>query len=163
MTIFLIFAVFPGFLSPVATAKLNSPTPQPQVTHGPATRVTEPLLCPYQTTVFNDVIYQLRLAHLRIFPKNDSTFRSVNYLWAGNGGYIELWMNLAKHTDPHTLGLKSRDLSLVRLNIIIVNLDNGSPGWSASLGFHMGWVPLQVIRIFFSIPVPLHFGFFDFS
>ena len=78
-------------------------------------------MCPYQTTTFNDVTYQLRLSQLRIFLKNDSTFRSVNYLWAGNGGYKELWMNLAKHFQLEVDGL------LVRLNIIVIRLNYMGP------------------------------------
>ena len=54
MTIFLIFAVLLGYLSHPWSSHSNHSTSN---------------LCPYQTTVFNDVTYQLRLAHLGIFSK----------------------------------------------------------------------------------------------
>ena len=37
------FPTIPEFS--VATGRINCPTPQPQVNHGPATRATEPLIC----------------------------------------------------------------------------------------------------------------------
>ena len=78
----------------------------------------------------------------------------------GQGGYIELWMNLAKHTF-HTRSAWSFRI-LFRLNLIVVRLASGFPGLvraSPSLFHKMG--SFAGVRSAVSSAFRNRFGFLD--
>ena len=114
-------------------------------------------LCPYQTTAFNGVSYQLRFTHLRILLKNDFNVPVSKLLVGWEWGVIlssgwTLQSRPSTHLRPEVHG------RLVRLNVIVVNLANGSPGWLGFLPIPLG-LPYRFLCRLFSFFSRFKLGF----
>ena len=117
----------------------NRPDPTTKLDH----QITPPP--PIQTTSSDhpnrpqDTILDYSASNQHSIPSLLKWYRSgAFFVGLGRGGYIELWMNLAKHTF-HTRS--ARSFRTLRLKLIVVRLASGFPGLvraSPSLSLKMG-------------------------
>ena len=137
------------------------PRPDHQIRPSVPTTTTNPdhqFRSPHQTTGQHSWLLSFQSAQ-HTQPLEMVQVRCILY-GLGQGGYIELWMNLAKHTF-HTRSASSFR-NFFRLNLTVVRLANGFPGLvraSPSLFHKMG--SFAGVRSAVSSAFRNRFGFLD--
>ena len=102
----------------------RSPNPTIRTDLHRQTRQPDQIRSPHQTTDHNPWLFSFQAAQHNQ-PSEMVQVRCIHY-GLGQGGYIELWMNLAKHTF-HTRSASSFR-NFFGLNLTVLRLASGSPG-----------------------------------
>ena len=134
------------------------PNPTIRTDHHRQTRQPDQIRSPHQTTDHHPWLFGFQAAQHNQHSEMVQV-RCIPY-GLGQGGYIELWMNLAKHTF-HTRSASSFR-NFFRLNLTVVRLASGFPGLvraSPSLFHKMG--SFAGVRSAVSSTFRNRFGFLD--
>ena len=149
----------PPHLNITTNHRQTRPTnPTIRTDHHRQTRQLDQIRSPHQTTDHHPWLFSFQTAQHNQHSEMVQV-RCIHY-GLGQGGYIELWMNLAKHTFHTRSAWSFRNF--FRLNLTVVRLASGFPGLvraSPSLFHKMG--SFAGVRSAVSSAFRNRFGFLD--